>query len=111
MQMTWWGANLLCPKCNKDTTLQLCNFSADGELMFVFYCTTCKELIHWRIFASSLAHRALVQDINREKNKQLAPSKPVKPPLQISRVIDKLTVADAKWLKSMEIDPEDGKLK
>lgn len=110
--MTWWAVSINCPKCNGETTLQLANYSSDGELWYVFSCNACKELLHWKVFATSLARKALMSDMEKHEKAQqnLTPGKPVKPPLALPRVPEKLTVDDFKWLKAMEIEPPENGL-
>jgi hypothetical protein len=108
---TWWGVSISCPQCKGATVLQFAFFSADGEMKFTFYCPTCKELLHWSIYASVLAHMALRNDLQKDKltapAPKLHPGKPVKPPLALPQPTEKLTVADAKWMAEMHIQPPD----
>jgi hypothetical protein len=113
MKQTWWGVHVSCPQCKGDTTLQLAFFSSDGEMKFTFYCPTCKELLNWNVYASALAHMALRNDLQKDKLTtpvKLHPGKPVKPPLQLPRIAEHLTVNDTKWLREMNVDPEEGLL-
>lgn len=104
MEMQWWGATIQCPECKCDTVLQIAMFSADGELKFTFWCPKCKELYHWRVFATSLQHQAFINDM--EKAQRVIPvSRPLKPPLQIPP--EKISEEDRNFMKDFHIDPDD----
>jgi hypothetical protein len=103
--MRWYGINLQCGVCKNDTVLQAAGYSADGEMSFTFYCTTCKEAKQWRVFASQLCHMALLNDACSVKRHQqprpLIP--PVKPPPE------KMTKEDRKMFHDYGIiPPEEG---
>ena len=67
--MSWWGYPILCPKCQKAPTLQSFEFSADGECRLTYACTTCKQDIYWKVFASQLQHIARSNDLEKHCRK------------------------------------------
>ena len=99
MNHQWWYTGIKCPKCEGDPTLQMVAYAADGELRFSYYCVTCKEMLHWRIYSSALAIRALMLDL--EHNTPVE-SKPVKPPLRLKPPL--LTEKDKEDAHDMGID-------
>jgi hypothetical protein len=98
-----------CPVCHKDCELQKLLFSADSELEFIFMCLDCKRLVQWKVFATALAHRALMNDMEKTHKKEVQTG-PIKPPLQLPAGEPdlKLTKQDRRDLKSLHIlPPED----
>ena len=69
--MRWHTATLECPQCKAPCVLQLAAFSADSEISFQFTCPKCNEIFTWRVYASALAHKALMNDFMCEKVKRL----------------------------------------
>ena len=113
MKQKWYGICVTCPKCGTSATLQIAAYSSDGELQFTCYCPDCKELLHWRVFASALAHMALrhdLEDVEKPKETRQRIGKAIRPPLALNAPPAHLTVNDTKWLKEMSIDPEEGTL-
>lgn len=72
MTCDWSNINVKCPTCHKHGVIQFVQVSADGELNFVAYCAACAILIQWRVFASQLAHLALMNDLKVNQPKPLA---------------------------------------
>ena len=99
----WWGISLSCPKCKADTTLQLMAYSADGEFRLTFYCVDCRETIQWRVFASQLAHRAMLNDM--EKQTPIVPATRVLRPPILPKP-EKVTEDDRKFLEDFGISPD-----
>ena len=103
----WWNIEAQCNECKVSCTLQEALFSADGELTYIFQCPKCKTLVRRTLFASALAHRALMQDFHAKTNQ---PNTPVQPLLQLPPAPRTLTKQDVRDLRSLHIDPEDGRL-
>ena len=105
----FWGVDVFCPKCKKSATLQLVLFSADGELKMTYFCFGCREALEYRTFASALAHRALLNDIDAErketkrKREERGGRPPLEPPLAVPPPA--ITDEDRKWEREMGIDP------
>nr|AKH47796.1 hypothetical protein [uncultured marine virus] len=109
MKNTWYSVCVPCPTCNGETVLQLANYSSDGELWFVLYCATCKELVNWHVFGQALSHRALIYDFDKSCKKchQTVKPMPVRPPLALPRAPDVETEADKKFERECGIEPGD----
>lgn len=110
----WWNIEAQCNECKVSCTLQEALFSADGELTYIFQCPKCKTLVRWTLFASALAHRALMQDFHAKTNAKpcvQAPAQPITPPLALPAPPITLTKQDERQLHSWGIAmPEDGTL-
>jgi len=104
MEQVWYGVCVPCHKCKKETTIQACSFSADSEFRFTCYCFDCQEVIVWRVFASQLAHKALVSDM--EKQTPIVPATRVLRPPILPKP-EKVTEEDKKFLHDFGIDPEE----
>ena len=110
MKPKWWSVEVQCQTCKVPADINGVNFSADSEIAICVTCPKCKESFRWHIFATALAHRALVNDLMNEKVEKLVRATPLRPPLSLPATPERLTVRDAKWLKEMNVDPEDGGL-
>ena len=87
MTCKWRSISIQCPDCNISTDFKSVCSSGDGEILFQTKCPKCKVHLSWRVFASALAYRALCEDLEDEKVKQvikvLKPRTPVQPPLAL----------------------------
>ena len=110
--MKWYSASLICPKDNAPCILRITAYSADGEIHFGFQCPICNENFVWQIFATSLAHQALIQDLearrtdrklNRAVNNEI--SRIVRPPMKP----EVFTQQDLDELKAFHIKDEEEK--
>ena len=114
MQQHWWGINIFCNDCEVECLVESAFCSADGEIMFLANCPKCYKKVKWTTTPAKLAYIALRNDMEATEKEQpqtrLQSRKPVRPPLQLPRVDEHLTVNDAKWLKEMNVDPEEGNL-
>jgi hypothetical protein len=114
MKQRWHGINIFCTTCEVECLIAGAFCSADGEIMFLADCPKCNKKVRWTTNGPKLAYIGLRNDMEMDKvedmvQKVLKPRKPIKPPLQLPHVDEKLTVADAKWLAEMDIQPpEDG---
>ena len=105
MKMSWWGASCQCQECNSDTILQMVMFASDGQFRFIYWCQRCKDTRMWDVYASQIAHQALLNDL--EKARKASPTvKPLKPPLQIKPPL--MTDKDKKDAHDMGINLENG---
>jgi len=99
--MMWWGAVCTCPECKVECTLQVAFFKADGQLQYTYWCPKCKEIYNWEVYASQVAHQALMNDM--EKARKAPPTiQPVQPPLRLKPPL--LTEKDKKDAHDMGID-------
>ena len=78
----WWSASCTCPECKVECTLQVSFFKADGQLQFTYWCHKCKELYNWEVYASQVAHQALMNDMEKARKAPLT-IQPVQPPLRL----------------------------
>jgi hypothetical protein len=112
MDITWWGfKEVSCPKCQAVSFLMEVHFSADGQLRFKYYCTTCKVCFPIDYFASQLKNIALGLDLEKNLASRNTVEKSIKSPIkptvkQISS--PKQTDEDRKFLRSLGIDPDGG---
>jgi hypothetical protein len=103
MKMQWWGCMLTCPECKGETILQLVLFSADGQIQLSYWCPKCKEIYRWDVFATQLAHQALMNDM--EKARKNPPTiQPVQPPLRLKPPL--ITDQDRNFAHGFGIDLE-----
>ena len=101
--MMWWSASCTCPECKVECTLQVAFFKADGQFQFTYWCSKCKELYNWEVYASQVAHQALMNDM--EKARKAPPTiQPVQPPLRLKPPL--MTEQDRKFEKDIGIDPD-----
>ena len=101
MEKFWWGTSCICPECKVDCTLQVVFFAADGQLQFTYWCPKCKEILRWEVYATQLAHQALLNDM--KKARKAPPTiQPVQPPLRLKPPL--LTEKDKKDAHDMGID-------
>ena len=108
MTARWWNIDAQCNECNVSCKLQEALFSADGELTFIFQCPKCKTLVRWTVFATALAHRAIMQDFHAKTNTERTPAQP---PLTLPPPPPKLTAQDMRDLQKWAIEPpKDGLL-
>ena len=82
MEKFWWGTSCICPECKVDCTLQVVFFAADGQLQFTYWCPKCKEILRWEVYATQLAHQALLNDMKKARKAPLT-IQPVQPPLRL----------------------------
>ena len=101
MKKHWWGTFLHCPECKSECILQLMFFAADGELQFKYWCPKCKEIYQWDVYATQLAHQALLNDMENDR-KNPPTIQPVKPPLRLKPPL--MTEEDKKDAHDMGID-------
>jgi hypothetical protein len=111
----WHGINVRCTTCEVECLITGAFCSADGKIMFLADCPKCNNKVRWTTNGPKLAYIGLRNDMEiaqKEKHieKVLKPRKPIHPPLQLPHVKEKLSVADAKWMAEMHINPEDGSL-
>ena len=101
LDMQWWGCSLTCPECNIETVLGSFAFSADGGLQMAYECSKCKRKYKWEIFATQLAHKALLNDIEKARR---APQtvQAVRPPLLLKLPL--MSEQDKKDAHDMGID-------
>ena len=107
-RMRWWKIEAECRECKVDGTLVSATFSADSEQAYTFQCPKCHEIFTWRVYASALTHRALVNDLTTDKVNEMCKNVPLRPPLAIAPPT--LSEDDAKLLLEMHILPDDGRL-
>ena len=101
--MTWWGVSIQCVKCEEQTQLFECQFSADGELLFKSFCHNCQHTIQWKISATALQHMALTRDLEKERVQTCPePGKPLKPPMKA----EMFNADDKRLLKALHISEE-----
>jgi len=101
MEKFWWGTSCICPECKVDCTLQVVFFAADGQLQFTYWCPKCKEILRWEVYATQLAHQALLNDMKKARKAPLT-IQPVQPPLRLKPPL--LTEKDKKDAHDMGID-------
>lgn len=105
MEVKWWGLGITCPKCKIPVQIQTMDYSSDGELRFNCVCSTCQQMVTWRIFAGKLQHRALIGDIeNNGATTAVVPPKKPNLPL-LPPVKEKLEEGDEGWLHNLGICP------
>jgi hypothetical protein len=110
MKPKWWGAAVQCQTCDIPANINGLNFSADGELAITARCPKCQRDFFWKVFASALAHRALLNDMTAHKVEKLVRNSPLRPPLELPAPPPHLSNEDAAWFLELHIDPESGSL-
>lgn len=100
MQMKWYGVARKCAECDTDSNLYEVAFSSDSELRFAFVCPKCKKSFGWRVFASQLAHDALIRDLSKCHTGKVIPAEAP----AVIRTED-FTEEDLKLFKLMNITP------
>lgn len=103
MNTNWWLLVIVCGGCNQPAPLHDFRFSADGELLFIGRCDTCKAMVHLTVYASKLSHIALRQDMDKADKPKA--QTPVRPPLAISPPT--FTEQDKKYLHEMGAGDEE----
>jgi len=106
MTTTWYPISLVCSVCTADMALTQAQYSADGELRWLFACPKCANVLAWRVFASALAHTAMANDIERHIAGKVKPQRTVQPPL-LAAGKPMMTDADKQFEKAIGIVPED----
>ena len=119
MEQRWHGINIRCTTCEVECLITGVFCSADGEIMFLADCPKCNNKVRWTTNGPKLAYIGLRNDMEIDQKEKaiekivertLKPRKPVRPPLAIQQGPERLTVADAKWMAELHIDPEEGLL-
>ncbi len=60
--MNWHPVQLECAKCKIKCYLRSAFYSADGELMYIFACPRCKNVVSFKTFALELSTKAVALD-------------------------------------------------
>jgi hypothetical protein len=103
--MTWWGFQVFCPTCKKETTLQNFMFAADGELQFIGYCPDDKILITYKCYSTYLMWQANQNDLKKEREGRKSLKPPLMLPMPSKHEGLELTEEDKKFLKDLGTDP------
>jgi hypothetical protein len=109
--MRWHGVSIDCVNCNIPCLFVGAAFSADLEFAFNFKCSKCGENFNWRVYASALAHKALIDDMAFEKMKRIERKMKglIDPPLAEPAIPATLALTedDKAWERAMHISPND----